>query len=283
MTTRTDVVRGLEVMGDAAPADPSRRFVDELEARLVNDLEDPPVALRGLDDPARSSRSKRPLVTMGSVAAALVLIVGIFFAALEEPPTNVATPVGSPDSPSSVGDEPEKAGAESSERDEAAAGRTDTGDNGAGVTAVDDDSADRREPPEAATSEERGAADSAGSAPGGERPFGEPSEARFRLEASSSATGADLTWDSFGGDDFFAYIVLRSEGEDPEYPPGDDGDTRWVHRSTDRDDTTWSDHRPTVSGETSYMVVVIDEAGRELARSNVAALNASVGLTIKLL
>lgn len=283
MTTRTDVVRRLEVMGAAAAADPSPRFVDELEARLVNDLEDAPIPLRGLEDPARSSRSKRPLVTMGSVAAALVLVVGLFLTALEEPPTNVVTPVGSPDSSSSAEDEPEKAGAESSGRDEVIAGRTDAGDNGGGVTAADDGSADRREPPDSATSEQRGAPDSADSAPRGERPFSEPREARFRLEASSSATGADLTWDSFEGDDFFAYVVFRSEGEDPEYPPGDEGQTRFVHKSTDRDDTTWSDHRPTVAGETRYMVVVIDEAGRELARSNVAAVNASVGLTINLL
>ena len=278
MTTRTELVRRLDAIGDLPTLAPTERFIDELEARLVNDVDDVALVLHAVAQPEGSARVRRPLVTWSGLAAAIVVVVGIAVATLQVAPTRVATPgrpAASPSTAEGDGGQADDADGDGAERD-LMAGQDDGSGSPSGRGGHDE-----AHPEQPAGPADGDAASSRGSSPAPGWSDSEPSEARFRLEASSTATGADLEWDAFGGDDFFVYIVLRSQGEDPEYPRGDNG-TQFVHRSTDRGATTWSDTNPTVTGETRYIVLVFDEAGQEVARSNVAAVSASVGLTIKL-
>lgn len=287
MTTRTELVRRLEAIGEVRAPEPTPRFVDELEQRLLHDLDDvealPAAAPRVDRDPARAwAGPRRTLTTMSGVAAALVLVVGIVLATVQDATTRVATPWSpTPTEPVPAADAPDASGdtaeVEAGDRDDTYVRGGDARDEShgsAGASSGDTAGGAETAPDGRAT---------AGPAPppGGWR-YNEPSEARFLLEAKPTAAAAELTWERYDGDDFFAYVVLRARDDDPEYPRdrGNGAKTQFVYRSESRQDTTWSDTDPRVAGETRYLVVVFDETGRELARSNVAAVTASVGINI---
>lgn len=278
--TRTELLDRLEAITDVAVPPPAARFVDELERRLLDRVgDDYLLDAVGADGPASVLGPRRTVTALGGVAAALVLVVGLALATLEEATVSVTTPATAAPStgrelPSDV-DMPLARGDDEVDVDVGATAAT-SGDDGVPSVA----GAERSTAASAAAANTERAAP-----PPGSWQYSEPSSERFLLEAEAAPTGSSLRWERYEGAEFFAYIVLRAtDGADPEYPRRDSSahQTEFVHRSKTRGDTTWSDTSPMVTGEARYLVVVFDQQGAELARSNVAAAAASFGLMIKL-
>jgi hypothetical protein len=283
MTTRAQLVRTLEAIGAEGAAVPPPRFVDQLEARLLEQLDSLSVVADIVDDDdfddfddfdevdrRRHRRQRRTLPAWSGIAAAVVLVVGIVLASVQEPTTRLATPLSPAATPSTTDD---------TTPDEPVPDGTDRSDD---ATNRDGSAADQTAPAESQDRAETPSTEYESAPPAGAWRYAEPSEERFVLEATATATGAELTWAGYEGDDFFSYVVLRAYEEDPVYPRRGNDSTEFVYRSESRDQNTWSDTNLTVEGETRYLVVVFAETGRELARSNVAGVQAGVGVTISL-
>ena len=93
------------------------------------------------------------------------------------------------------------------------------------------------------------------------------SSGRFQLTASGSPAQVMLAWDKYGGPDFAAYLVLRANAPDDAAYPYEGTSTLMMRRLENRDDISYNE-TPKVGTTPHYMVVVVDAAGRELARSN---------------
>lgn len=282
MTMRASILHKLETIRHEPVPEPNPQFFDELERRLLDAVADGPQL--AVVEPAGESRSRWPrrsMTLVTAVAAAVVVLLGIVFATVQDATTHVATPAG-PDQPAQPSDS-HAAERETTPAKDDRGDPTDRPPYGDEASRLSDDagSESHGSTEDDATTDRHATAEAP---PGGAR-YGQPSETTFALEAEPTTTGADLVWERYDGDDFFAYVVLRATGgEDPTYPRPDDTNstTEFVHRSESRDGTTWSDTNVAVFGEVRYLVVVFDRNGQELARSNVAAVRYSFGLNVNL-
>lgn len=104
------------------------------------------------------------------------------------------------------------------------------------------------------------------STPAASAPAAKPA-GRFTLTASGTPAQVTLSWEKYSGSDFAAYLVLRANAPDNAAYPYEGTGTLMMRRLENRDDMTYSE-TPKVGTTPHYMIVVVDAAGRELARSN---------------
>ena len=92
--------------------------------------------------------------------------------------------------------------------------------------------------------------------------------ATFTVRGSGTAARIFLDWDAYKGDDFAAYLVLRSIAPDDPTYPADNQRTLIMLRIEDRATTTYQD-TPKVGSTCRYRIVVVDRDANVVAASNV--------------
>jgi hypothetical protein len=98
----------------------------------------------------------------------------------------------------------------------------------------------------------------------------------FAVRGSGTAARIFLDWDAYKGDDFVAYLVLRSIAPDDPTYPADNQRTLIMLRIEDRGTTTYQD-TPKVGSTCRYRIVVVDKDGNTVAASNVVDPTANPG------